>query len=250
LDAAELQKLVEAIGEEILARFELHQITTRQTASTIARLIDHTLLRPEATRDDVLRACDEARRYYFASICVNPCWVPLATAELAGSGVKTCTVVGFPLGVNSTEIKRAETEAALRVGAQEIDMVINVGALRSGDYDAVKLDIQSVVELCHRRAAIAKVILETAMLNDHQKVTACNLAKMAGADFVKTSTGFGPAGATVQDVALMRRTVGQDAGVKAAGGIRTLEDVQRMVAAGATRIGTSSGVQIVEAAGA
>lgn len=214
---------------------------------SIAGLIDHTLLRPDATRDDILKVCREARQYNFASVCVNPYWVPVVAAELAGSAVKVCSVVGFPLGATSTEAKVAETEAALRVGAQEIDMVQNVGALRSGDNDAVRSDIAAVVEVAHRAGAIVKVILETALLDDNQKVMACILAKMAKADFVKTSTGFGPSGATAHDVELMRLTVGPDMGVKASGGIRTLDDLKKMAEAGATRIGASASVKIVEA---
>jgi deoxyribose-phosphate aldolase len=217
---------------------------------TIAALIDHTLLRPDATRDEVIKLCREARKYNFASVCINPYWVPVAAAQLAGSPVKVCTVIGFPLGATSTEAKVAETEAALRVGAQEIDMVQNIGALRSGDHDAVKADIAAVVEVSHRAGAIAKVILETALLDDNQKVMACMLSKMAKADFVKTSTGFGPSGATVHDIELMRMTVGPDMGVKASGGIRTLDDLKKMAAAGATRIGASASVKIVEGSGA
>ncbi|MBZ5595874.1 MAG: deoxyribose-phosphate aldolase [Acidobacteriia bacterium] len=213
----------------------------------VARLIDHTLLRPEANRDDILRVCREARRYSFAAVCVNPYWVSLAVSELAGSPVKVATVAGFPLGATSTESKMAEAAAALRLGAREIDMVLNVGALRSGDLDTVKHDIQALAETCHEASAIVKVILETVLLDDHQKAVACTLARMAGADFVKTSTGFGPAGATTHDVALMRQVVGPEMGVKAAGGIRTLEDFRQMVAAGANRIGASSSVAIVEA---
>lgn len=214
--------------------------------SEIARLIDHTLLRPEGTRDDIRRLCDEARQYNFAAVCVNPCWVPLAVSALAGSNVKVCSVAGFPLGATTTEARIAEAAGALRAGAQEIDMVMNVGALRSGDQDMVKRDIQAVVQECHRAGAIVKVILETALLDDEQKRAACALAKMAGADFVKTSTGFGPSGATAHDVALMRRAVGPEMGVKAAGGIRTLEDLRAMVAAGANRIGASASVSIVQ----
>ncbi len=214
----------------------------------VARLIDHTLLKPDATAEQIRQLCREARQYGFASVCVNPYWVPLAVAELAGSAVKVCSVVGFPLGATTTQAKRLETEEAIRAGAGEIDMVINVGALRSGDYDAVKSDIQGVVEIAHRGGAIVKVILETAYLDDNQKAVACTLAKLAGADFVKTSTGFGPSGATAHDVALMRLTVGPQIGVKAAGGIRTLEDFRKMVDAGATRIGASASVKIVEAA--
>jgi deoxyribose-phosphate aldolase len=216
----------------------------------IASLIDHTILKPEATRADVVKICREARQYNFASVCVNPYWVPLVKAELAGSPVKVCTVVGFPLGATSTEAKVAETAAALRAGAQEIDMVINVGALRSGDHEAVKLDIQQVVRVSHEAGAIVKVILETALLDDNQKAVACTLCKLAGADFVKTSTGFGPSGATAHDVALMREVVGPGIGVKASGGIRTLADLRTMTAAGATRIGASASVKIVEAAAA
>jgi deoxyribose-phosphate aldolase len=212
----------------------------------IAGLIDHTLLRPEATQDDILKVCREARKYNFASVCINPYWVPLVAARLAGSSVKVCTVIGFPLGATSTEAKVAETEAALRVGAQEIDMVQNVGALRSGDHDAVKADIAAVVEVSHRAGAIVKVILETALLDDNQKVMACMLAKMAKADFVKTSTGFGPSGANAHDVELMRMAVGPQMGVKASGGIRTLDDLKKMAASGATRIGASASVKIVE----
>jgi deoxyribose-phosphate aldolase len=213
----------------------------------IAGMIDHTLLRPDATRDEIVKLAREARKYGFASVCVNPYWVPVVAAELAGSPVKVCTVIGFPLGANSTEVKVAETEAALRVGAQEIDMVQNVGALRSCDYETVRNDIHAVVEAAHRAGAIVKVILETALLDDDQKAMACTLAKMAGADFVKTSTGFAASGATAHDVALMRSIVGPDMGVKASGGIRTLDDVKKMAAAGASRIGASASVKIVEA---
>ena len=216
----------------------------------IARLIDHTILKPEATRNDVVKICREARQYEFASVCVNPYWVPLVRAELAGSKVKVCTVVGFPLGATSTEAKVAETAAALRSGAEEIDMVINIGALRSGDHEAVKLDIQQVVKIAHEARAIVKVILETALLNDNEKAVACTLCKLAGADFVKTSTGFSKSGATAQDVALMRSVVGPAMGVKASGGIRTLDDLRQMTAAGASRIGASASVKIVEATAA
>lgn len=217
---------------------------------SIAALIDHTILKPEATRDDVVKICREARQYGFASVCVNPYWVSLVRAELSGSAVKVCTVVGFPLGATSTEAKVAETAAALRAGAEEIDMVINVGALRSGDRDAVRQDIRQVVETAHRAGAIVKVILETALLDDAQKAAACTLAKQAGADFVKTSTGFSTSGATAHDVALMRGVVGPGMGVKAAGGIRTLSDLRAMTAAGATRIGASASIRIVEATAA
>lgn len=218
------------------------------TKAAIAALIDHTLLRPEAVESSIRTLCDEARRYGFASVCVNPYWVELAAAELSVSAVKVCTVVGFPLGANMTAIKVAETEAAIRAGAQEIDMVLNIGELCDGNHEAVREDIRAVVEAAHAGGAIVKVILETALLSDAQKIVACSIAQLAGAEFVKTSTGFGPGGATVHDVALMRAAVGAEMGVKASGGIRTLEDLKNMVAAGATRIGASAGVKIVEAA--
>ena len=256
MDSAEVDKLAAQIGEEIIARVKgagaACAITCARPASAqpalhspIACMIDHTLLKPEATRGDIVRLCGEARRYGFATVCVNPYWVALAASELAGTPVKVCTVAGFPLGATATEIKVAEAFAMLRVGAEEIDMVMNVGALRSGDYDTVKCDIQAVVAESHKAGAIVKVILETAFLDKSEKAIACTLAHLSGADFVKTSTGFGPAGAAAEDVALMRQVVGPEMGVKAAGGIRTLEDFHKMVGAGATRIGTSSGVKIV-----
>jgi deoxyribose-phosphate aldolase len=243
--ARNTREIIAAGAARVSASEKLTRIDT-----AIASLIDHTILKPEATRADVLKVCREARQYSFASVCINPYWVPLVRAELAGSPVKVCTVIGFPLGATSTESKAAEAAIAIRDGAQEVDMVVNVGALRSGEHDAVKADIQAVVRAAHPHGAIVKVILETALLDDPQKTIGCQLAKMAGADFVKTSTGFGPSGATAHDVALMRRTVGPEMGVKASGGIRTLEDVQTMTAAGATRIGASASVKIVEATAA
>jgi len=216
--------------------------------TAIAALIDHTLLRPDATAADIRKLCEEARQYSFASVCVNPYWVPLAASALAGSSVKVCTVVGFPLGANSTAIKVAETKEAVQAGALEIDMVLNIGELRGGNHDAVRQDIQAVTGAAHQGNAIVKVIIETALLDDQQKAVACTLAKSAGAEFVKTSTGFSTHGATTHDVALMRKTVGPDMGVKASGGIRTLEDLKNMVSAGATRIGASAGVKIVQSA--
>lgn len=217
-----------------------------QTDANIASLIDHTILKPDATADDVRRICAEARQYRFASVCVNPYWVPLVASELAESSVKTCSVVGFPLGANATAIKAAEAEQAIRDGANEIDMVLNVGELKAGNDGAVHADIQAVSQVCRSGGAILKVILETALLDDDQKRRACGIAKAAGADFVKTSTGFGPGGATAHDIALMREAVGPELGVKASGGIRTLEDLRTMAAAGATRIGASAGVKIVQ----
>jgi deoxyribose-phosphate aldolase len=215
--------------------------------ASVAALIDHTLLRPEATASEIRKVCAEARQYGFAAVCVNPYWTPLVTAEIAGSRVKACTVIGFPLGANATAIKRAETIEAIQAGAREIDVVLNIGELCGGNHDSVSRDIRTVVEAAHQGGAIVKVILETALLTGEQKIVACGLAKDAGAEFVKTSTGFGLAGATVEDVALMRRAVGSAMGVKASGGIRTLADLQKMLAAGATRVGSSSSVKIIEA---
>lgn len=213
----------------------------------IAAIIDHTILKADAPRADVVRICREALQYGFASVCVNGFWVPLVARELAGSAVKVCTVVGFPLGAMSTAAKVAETEIAVRDGAREIDMVINIGALKSGDSQTVGADIAAVAQAAHAGGAILKVILETALLTDDEKRLACGLAKAAGAEFVKTSTGFSSAGATAHDVALMRAAVGPEMGVKASGGIRTLHDLRAMVNAGATRIGASASVKIVEA---
>ncbi len=209
-------------------------------------MIDHTLLRADATRSDIRKLCAEARQYKFASVCVNPYWVPLAAAELAGSAVNVCTVVGFPLGASSTAAKVAETENSVKLGASEIDMVLNIGELKGSHFDAVQKDIEAVAAAAHGGGAILKVILETSLLDDDEKVKASALSKAAGADFVKTSTGFSTGGATVHDVSLMRRTVGPEMGVKASGGIRTLDDVRKMADAGATRIGASAGVQILE----
>lgn len=213
---------------------------------SVARLIDHTILKPEAVRDEVRRVCQEGLQFEFASVCVNPFWTKLVAGELRGSAVNVCTVTGFPLGANQTSAKVAETMGALRDGAQEIDMVINIGALRGGERDLVKSDIQGVVLASHGNGAIVKVIIETALLDDAQKVLACRLAQDAGADFVKTSTGFSKGGATTDDVALMRRTVGKSMGVKASGGIRSLADLKAMVAAGANRVGASASVRIMQ----
>jgi deoxyribose-phosphate aldolase len=218
------------------------------SSQQVASQIDHTLLRADATAADIRQLCGEARTYSFASVCVNPYWVPLAVAELAGSPVKVCTVVGFPLGASSTFAKVAETENAVKLGAREIDMVINIGELKGANDDAVRHDIAAVAKAAHAGGAILKVILETALLDDDQKVTASTLSKEAGADFVKTSTGFSTGGATIRDVALLRKTVGETMGVKASGGIRTLDDLKNMIAAGATRIGASASVKIMEAA--
>ncbi len=210
----------------------------------MASMIDHTVLKPSASREEIEKLCEEALRFRFASVCVNPCYVPLCAQMLRMTNVKVCTVVGFPLGANRSEVKAFETERAISDGAQEVDMVINVGALKSKDHELVERDIRAVVDAC-RSIVVSKVIIEAALLTDEEKVTACALAKAAGADFVKTSTGFGPGGATAHDVALMRGVVGEEMGVKAAGGIRDVETAEEMIAAGASRIGASASVKIV-----
>jgi deoxyribose-phosphate aldolase len=220
------------------------------TARDWASLVDHTLLKPEASEADITRLCEEAAEYKFASVCVNPVWVKTSACVLRGSGVPVCTVVGFPLGATLPDVKAYETRRAIFDGAREIDMVINIGALKSGDDCAVEYDIRAVVEAAHESGVLVKTIIEAALLTDDEKVRACLAAKSAGADFVKTSTGFAKSGATVADVALMRRTVGPDLGVKAAGGVRGISDARAMIEAGATRIGASVGVKIAqEAAG-
>ena len=212
----------------------------------IASMIDHTLLKPDATADQIAQLCYEARKFNFASVCVNPTHVKLCSELLEGSPVKVCTVIGFPLGASAPEVKTFEAQTALNDGATEIDMVINIGALKAGDFTLVARDINEVVKVGHEAGAIVKVIIETALLNDEEKVTACLLSKEAGADFVKTSTGFSGGGATVEDINLMRKVVGPDMGVKASGGVRDFEDAQNMVKAGATRLGASAGVKIVQ----
>ena len=212
----------------------------------VASMIDHTLLKPDATRKDIEALCREAAEYTFASVCVNPTWVALCASLLQASGVKVCSVVGFPLGATTPDTKQYETRRAIFDGAREIDMVINVGALKSGDLRVVERDIEAVTFPCREAGVLSKVIIEAALLTDDEKITACTLAKAAGADYVKTSTGFGPGGATAADVALMRRVVGEEMGVKAAGGVRDLEGLKAMVAAGATRVGASAGVRIVQ----
>jgi deoxyribose-phosphate aldolase len=215
----------------------------------LVKLIDHTILKPEATDEDIEKLCNEAKQYRFYSVCVNPVWVTKARTLLRGTDVKICAVVGFPLGAQSPEIKLLEARRAIREGAKEIDMVINIGALKSKDDLLVARDIRGVVEVCDEARAVSKVILETALLTDEEKVRACQLSMKAGADFVKTSTGFSKSGATVEDVALMARTVApRKLGVKASGGVRTYEDVVKMVQAGATRVGSSNSVKIVEEA--
>ncbi len=215
-----------------------------------AGLVDHTLLKPEATEADIKKLCDEAAQFRFASVCVNPTWVRAAACHLRGTGVPVCTVIGFPLGATLPDVKAYEARRAICDGAHEVDMVINIGALKSVDDCAVEHDIRGVVEAAHESGVLCKVIIETALLTDDEKVRACLAAKRAGADFVKTSTGFAKGGATVADVALMRRTVGAEMGVKASGGVKGIGDARQMVEAGATRIGASVGVKIAqEAAG-
>lgn len=213
----------------------------------VAKMIDHTVLKPVAQQEDVIKLCQEAREYNFASVCINPCYVPLAVEQLKGSSVKVCTVIGFPLGSTTTEVKAFETADAVKNGATEVDMVINIGALKQGQQDVVLKDIQAVVETAKEvnPEAITKVIIETCYLTLEEKVLACQLAKQAGAHFVKTSTGFGTGGATVEDITLMRETVGPEMGVKASGGIRNAQDAMAMITAGANRIGASAGIAII-----
>jgi deoxyribose-phosphate aldolase len=216
--------------------------------SGVAAMIDHTLLKADASRKDIEDLCREAAQFAFATVCVNPTWVATAARLLRGSGVGVCSVVGFPLGATTFDVKGYETQRAIFDGAREVDMVINVGALKSGDLRTVERDIQAVVSPSRECGVLSKVIIEAALLTDEEKITACTLAKAAGADYVKTSTGFGPGGATAADVALMRRVVGAEMGVKAAGGVRDFEGMKAMVAAGATRVGASAGVKIVQQA--
>ena len=279
LNPADLQRLVEIITEEVMSaqrraaaaptqcschavlydccpdrlrgvldagasRIGLH--ATGGAAGTVAGMIDHTLLKPDATRGEIEKLCREAAEFHFATVCVNPAWVATAAHLLRGSGVGVCSVVGFPLGATTPDVKHYETRRAIFDGAAEIDMVINIGALKSGDLTVVERDIAAVVGPCREAGVTSKVILEVALLNDDEKIAACTLSKAAGADFVKTSTGFASGGATAADVALMRRVVGAEMGVKAAGGVRDYEGLKAMVAAGATRVGASAGVKIVQ----
>ena len=280
LNPQDLQRLIEIITEEVMAsqaprpagRCGCHAVLTDccpdrlrgvlDAGATrlgvhaaggapggVAAMIDHTLLKPDATIRDIEKLCREAAEFHFATVCVNPTWVAAAARFLRGSGVGVCSVVGFPLGATTPDVKHYETRRAIFDGATEIDMVINIGALKSADLRTVECDIAGVVDPCRESGVGSKVIIEAALLTDEEKVTASALAKAAGADFVKTSTGFASGGATAADVALMRRVVGADMGVKAAGGVRDLEGLKAMVAAGATRVGASAGVKIVQEAG-
>jgi deoxyribose-phosphate aldolase len=226
------------------SRLGMH--ATGSTTAGVSSMIDHTLLKPDASRADIEKLCREAAEFHFATVCVNPTWVAAAAALLRGTGVGVCSVVGFPLGATTADVKNYETRRAIFDGATEIDMVINIGALKSGDLRTVERDIGTVVEACSQCGVVSKVIIEAVLLTDDEKIAACTLAKAAGADFVKTSTGFASGGATAADVALMRRVVGAGMGVKAAGGVRDLEGLKAMVAAGATRVGASAGVKIVQ----
>jgi len=237
------QKAVEAGAARISAGGEVASVDAQ-----IAHLIDHTLLKPDATRDQIRKLCEEAVKFGFASVCINPWNVAQAAELVRGSEVKVCTVVGFPLGATLPQVKIYETDAVIKLGAQEIDMVINIGALKSRLDDTVEADIRGVVDASHRGGAICKVILETALLTIEEKIRGSLAAKNAGADFVKTSTGFSTGGATAEDVSLMRAVVGGEIGIKAAGGVRSFEDFQKMVAAGATRVGASASVKILEQA--
>ena len=240
---ADMQRIVDAGAERIGV-----VLGETATAHDWASLIDHTLLKPEASESDIRRLCEEAARFGFASVCVNPAWVKRASEFLRGTSVPVCTVIGFPLGATLPDVKAYEARRAIFNGAREVDMVINVGALKSGDDCAVEDDIRAVVEAGHEDGILVKVIIETALLTDEEKVRACLASKNAGADFVKTSTGFAKGGATVEDVSLMRRTVGSALGVKASGGVKGIEDARAMFEAGATRIGASVGVKIAQEA--
>ena len=239
----DVQRIVDAGAERIGV-----VLGETATAHDWASLIDHTLLKPEASEADIRRLCDEAAQFGFASVCVNPAWVKKASEFLRGTSVPVCTVIGFPLGATLPDVKAYEARRAIFNGAREVDMVINVGALKSGDDCAVEDDIRAVVEAGHENGVLVKVIIETALLTDEEKVRACLASKNAGADFVKTSTGFAKGGATVEDVSLMRRTVGSALGVKASGGVKGIEDARALFEAGATRIGASVGVKIAQEA--
>lgn len=248
VDGLQVKTCFDEFGEIISAGAERLTTTLGNIPENLemAGKIDHTLLKPEATREEISQLCFEARKFNFASVCINPTHVKLCKSLLRGSSVKVCTVIGFPLGATTPEVKVFETRQAIEEGAEEVDMVINIGGLKDKNYELVARDICGVVKEAHSHDVLVKVILETALLTDEEKKIACLLVKEAGAEYVKTSTGFSKGGATVEDVALMRRTVGPLMGVKAAGGVRTREDFEKMISAGATRIGASAGVKIVK----
>lgn len=249
----DVNEVIKRVTEEVYAQYSNETRAECPSGgispAAVASYIDHTILAAKATQDDVRRVCDEARQYRFASVCVNPGYIRFAAGQLSGSGVTPCCVVGFPLGQSTMESKAFEARDAVRNGAREVDMVMNVGAARGGDWVLVKQDIEAVVEAV-RGNALVKVILETCLLTDEEKVKACTVAKLAGADFVKTSTGFSTGGATVDDVKLMRLAVGPNMGVKASGGIKTYQDAVAMIEAGASRLGVSSSIDVVTGAGA
>ena len=247
--SASLQQAVQERVQDVLSTpVQVPAVERRLSPSQIAALIDHTVLRADATRDQIVQLCQEARAHGFGAVCVNAAYVALCRELLQDTAIEIAAVAGFPLGATLSNVKAYEADRATAAGASEIDMVLHVGALKDKQYEAVLDDIQTVVQACHAQDAVLKVIIEAALLTDEEKVAACYLAQSAGADFVKTSTGFGPGGAVLEDVVLMRRTIGSDMGLKAAGGIRSYADALAMVAAGATRIGASSGVQIVRQA--
>jgi deoxyribose-phosphate aldolase len=248
VDEAAIRRIVEQVTQQVLTQMQEETEAEGEPGGGFARYFDHTLLKADATPEQITTLCYEARQVGFAAVCVNPVNVKLCARLLQGSGVEVCTVVGFPLGATTTAVKVFEAQQTIRDGASEVDMVMNVGALKAGDYELVQGDIAAVAAACHDRDAVLKVIIEAALLTDEEKEVACQLAMAAGADYVKTSTGFGPGGATVEDVALMRRVVGPTLGVKAAGGIRTYADAQGMIEAGANRIGASAGVAIMQEA--
>ena len=235
---------IDKLAKEVMLKMKADKKNSTLTAKELARFIDHTLLKPEATVDQITKLCDEAKKYKFASVCVNPTNVAIAAKLLEGSIVKVCTVIGFPLGANTSFIKAAETRDAIANGADEIDMVINVGALKAKNYDFVEKDIAAVVDAANGK--LVKVIIETCLLTDEEKTKVCKLAKKAGADYVKTSTGFNKSGATPEDIALMRKAVGPDMGVKASGGVRDTAAALAMIKNGATRIGASASIAIIE----
>lgn len=241
----DINELIKTITEQVIA--EINKSgggAGTGSGSSYARYVDHTLLKPDATEAKIKKVCDEAKQYGFASVCVNPSYIELVAKELKGSAVSPCVVVGFPLGATTPAVKAFETNEVIEKGAKEVDMVINIGAAKSGNWNLVEEDIRAVVHASRGRALV-KVIIETCLLTDEEKVRACAISKLAGADFVKTSTGFSTGGATVEDVRLMRKTVGESMGVKASGAVRDYETAKKMIEAGATRLGTSSGVAIV-----
>lgn len=244
----DINELIRQVTEEVVAKLSQDSAQTASadmSPSSLAKYIDHTLLKPQASQEQVRKICDEAKKYHFASVCVNPNYIEFVAQQLAGSGVAPCVVIGFPLGATTPEVKAEETNTVVMLGAKEVDMVVNIGAIKSGDWNLVKRDIEAVVNAARGRALV-KVIIETCLLTDEEKVKVCTIAKLAGADFVKTSTGFSTGGATVEDVQLMRQTVGPHMGVKASGGVKDYAGAVAMIKAGATRLGTSSGAKIVE----